>query len=373
MMIQRIQEETIKEKLFKGKTIVLIGPRQSGKTTLIKSMLNKFGEFLYLDGDDPEVRQILENANTQQLKRVIGNHKIVFIDEAQRINHIGITSKIINDQFTDVQLILSGSSALDLNTAISEPLTGRKWEYLLYAVSWEEFQNHFGYLKTIQQLNDRLIYGMYPDVINNIGNEKEVLKNLADNYLYKDILTLTNIKKPEILERLLQALAYQIGSEVSYNELAQLLNVNKETISNYLQLLEKAYVVFRLNPLSRNLRNEIKTNRKIYFYDNGIRNAIISSYNDIELRNDKGALWENFLISERIKYLHYHKIYNKYYFWRTKQQQEVDWVEEKDQLFYAFEFKWSNRKKVRFPKKFIEAYSAQTQVIDKENFTDFIT
>ena len=343
MNINRIISSDIKARCFKGKTIVLIGPRQTGKTTLIKSILDDFDDYLFLDGDDISTRQLLENINTQQLKRVIGKYKIVFIDEAQRINHIGLTGKIINDQFEQVQLILSGSSAFDLNNKISESLTGRKWEYTLFPISWEEFQENQGYVNSIQQLNDRLIYGMYPDVINNTGEETEVLKTLTNSYLYKDILTLSAIKKPEILEKLVLALAYQMGSEVSYNELARLLGINKETIGNYIELLEKAFVVFRLKSFSRNLRNEIKFNKKIYFYDNGIRNSIINNFNSIELRNDKGALWENFLISERIKCLHYHHIYANYYFWRTKQQQEIDWIEEQKGIISAYEFKWNNK------------------------------
>ena len=373
MIINRIISSDIKAKCFKGKTIVLIGPRQTGKTTLIKSILDDFDDYLFLDGDDISTRQLLENINTQQLKRVIGKYKIIFIDEAQRINHIGLTAKIINDQFEQVQLILSGSSAFDLNNKISESLTGRKWEYTLFPISWEEFQENQGYVNSLQQLNDRLVYGMYPDVICNAGDETEVLKTLTNSYLYKDILTLSTIKKPEILEKLVQALAYQMGSEVSYNELARLLGVNKETIGNYIELLEKAFVVFRLKSFSRNLRNEIKFNKKIYFYDNGIRNSIITNFNSIELRNDKGALWENFLISERIKYLHYHHIYANYYFWRTKQQQEIDWIEEKNGIISAYEFKWNKKSKSKIPKKFIEAYVAKTQIIDRENFIDFVT
>lgn len=372
MNINRVIEKNIKSRVFKGKTIVLIGPRQTGKTTLIQSVLNAHGEFLFFNGDDQSVRHLLENTDTLQLKRLIGKHNLVFIDEAQRIKNIGLTSKIIHDQFKNVQLILSGSSALDLSNAINEPLTGRTWEYQLFPISWEEFQNQTGYLDAHRQLNDRLIYGMYPEVINNVGEEQEVLKTLTNSYLYKDILALTNIKKPEVLERLLQALAYQMGAEVSYNELSRLLGVNKETISSYIQLLEKAFVVFRLNPLSRNLRNEIKTNRKIYFYDNGVRNSVISAFNDIELRSDKRALWENFLISERIKYLSYHNIYCNYYFWRTKQQQEVDWIEEKDLKIYAYEFKWNGKKKIKFPEKFVNGYQAQTQIIDRDNFMDFV-
>jgi len=373
MKFQRIILDSIKSKIHKGKAIVVTGPRQVGKTTLINNLLGNKEDFLFLNGDDNTTRQNLEMAGLQDLKRIIGNYKLVFVDEAQRINHIGVTSKIITDQLKEVQLFLSGSSSLDLNNTINEPLTGRKWEYNLYPISWNEFQNHYGYLDALAQLEHRMIYGMYPDVINNPGEEREVLQNLANSYLYKDILILGNIKKPDILEKLLQALAFQIGQEVSYNELAQLIGVNKETVSSYIQLLEKAFIIFKVNAFSRNLRNEIKFNKKIYFYDNGIRNAVISSFNDFGLRNDKGALWENFLISERIKHLSYNKMYGSYYFWRTKQQQEIDWVEERDGEISAFEFKWNDKKKSKIPKKFVEAYEAKTKIIDKNNFVEFIT
>ena len=370
--ISRLQFSAISSQMFRGKTIVLIGPRQTGKTTLINSILNKNSNYLFLDGDDISTRQLLENANTASIQRVIGKYSIVFIDEAQRINNIGMTSKIIHDQFKNVQLILIGSSAFELNNKVNEPLTGRKLEYHLYPISWSEYQTSKGFISTQQDLENRLIYGMYPDVINNMGREQLVLSNLVNSYLYKDILALGNIKKPEVLDRLLQALAYQVGSEVSYNELAQLLGVNKETISSYIQLLEQAYIIFRINPFSRNLRNEIKTNRKVYFYDNGVRNAVIAAYNDFDLRPDKGALWENFLISERIKHLHYNELYCNYFFWRTKQQQEVDWVEEKNLVIDAYEFKWKD-KKTKLPKSFINTYNANAFVIDKDNFVDFVS
>lgn len=372
MQFDRIITGRIKAKIHKGKAIVLTGPRQVGKTTLLNILLSKEKDFLFLNGDDTHTRQALEKAGLQDLKRIIAKNKIVFIDEAQRINNIGITSKLITDQLPNVQLFLSGSSVLDLNSTINEPLTGRKWEYNLYPISWHEFQNHYGYIDSLGQLNHRLIYGMYPDVIKHLGEEIEVLQNLANSYLYKDILMLGNIKKPDVLEKLVQVLAYQVGQEVSYNELAQLLGINKETVANYIQLLEKAFIVFRVKAFSRNLRNEIKFNQKIYFYDNGIRNAVISSFNSIDLRNDKGALWENFLIAERIKHLNYQKMYGSYYFWRTKQQQEIDWVEERDGKIFAYEFKWNNRKKAKIPKKFLETYQAEAEIIDRNNFVDFV-
>lgn len=373
MKVDRILKNVLEENFHLGKSIVLIGPRQVGKSTLIKDILKNYEDKLILEGDDFTIQQQLEIPNTEFLRRLIGNAKKVFIDEAQRIKNIGITAKIINDQFPEVQLIMTGSSALDLNNEINEPMTGRKWEYNLFPISWEEIQNTYSFLNAQQQLEQRIIYGMYPDVLNFPGKEKEVLRNLLNSYLYKDILALAGIKKPDILQKLAQALALQIGNEVSYNELSQLLGVNKETVSSYIDLLEKAYVVFRINPFSRNLRNEIKTNRKIYFYDTGIRNALISNFNPLDLRTDKGALWENFLISERIKFLHYHKIYTNFYFWRTAQQQEIDWIEEKDGKINAYEFKWNAKPKSKIPKKFIEAYDAQERIIDTQNYFEFIS
>jgi len=371
MQVERILKNAMIENFHAGKAIVLVGPRQVGKSTLINEIL-KQKDFLFLDGDDFSVQQQLSEPNTSYLKRLIGDKKIVFIDEAQRINNIGITSKIIIDQFKDVQLILSGSSAFEMNNELNEPLTGRKWEYNMYPISFEELEKTIGFSELGKQLEQRILYGMYPDVLNYIGKEKEVLENLINSYLYKDILMLSGIRKADALQKLTQALALQIGSEVSYNELSQLLGVNKETVSSYIDLLEKAYVLFRVNPFSRNIRNEIRTNRKVYFYDTGLRNAIISNFNPLELRLDKGALWENFLISERIKYLKYHKRYAKTYFWRTAQQQEIDWIEEVDGKITAYEFKWKSKRKVKFPQKFIDAYQADVKVIDTENYYEFI-
>jgi uncharacterized protein len=370
-MINRVLEANVIAKMGKGKAIIIVGPRQVGKTTLIEEIL-KNEVYFFLDGDDPTVRSLLKNANTEQLKSIIGNNKIVFIDEAQRIENIGITLKIITDKFKDVQLLVSGSSAFELKNEINEPLTGRKWEYQLFPISWKEFEDNVGFVKAAQQLEMRLVYGMYPDVINNIENAAEVLKELANSYLYKDILAVNNIRKPEILEKLLQALALQMGSEVSYNELSQLLGIDKNTVSNYIDILEKAFVIFRLKSFSRNLRNEIKTNQKIYFYDNGIRNMVIGNLNTLDLRQDKGALWENFLISERIKKNNYENKLTKSYFWRTVQQQEVDYVEEDANTITGYEIKWSEKGKVKIPKLFNELYKTETMVLTKENFRIFL-
>ncbi len=370
-MIIRNLTSKIEEKLGKGKIIVLIGPRQVGKTTLINALLKDI-PFLFLDGDDSVVSNTLANANTETLKNIIGNYKYVFIDEVQRIPDIGLKLKIIVDQIKDVQVIVSGSSAFDINHVTQEPLTGRKFEYHLYPISWNEFEANVGYIKAQQQLELRLLYGMYPDVINNFGNEYEILKNLVSSYLYKDVLSLAGIRKSDVLEKVLQALAFQVGSEVSYNEIAQLVGVDKNTVNNYIDLLEKAFVIFRLNSFSKNLRNEIKANRKIYFYDNGVRNMLIGNFNSLEFRQDKGALWENFLVSERIKQLSYTNSLAKPYFWRTTSQQEIDYIEINADTVSAFEFKWSPSKKSKLPKSFEEAYQPSFMVVNKDNFREFL-
>jgi predicted AAA+ superfamily ATPase len=370
-MLKRSLFSALLKRFNKGKAIVLLGPRQVGKTTLLRQCLQG-KEFLFLNGDDPEIRELLENAGTSKLKSIIGQFKWVFIDEAQRIQDIGLVAKIITDQFSDVQLLLSGSSALEINQSTQEPLTGRKFEYQLYPISWEEFENHVGFVEASGQLEERLIYGMYPDVINNRHDAREVLKQLTSSYLYKDVLSLTGIKKPDLLEKLLKALALQLGNEVSYNELANLLEIDKATVSKYIDLLEKAFIVFRLNSFSRNQRNEIKNNRKIYFFDNGVRNMILNYLNPIDFRTDKGALWENFLISERLKLQGYYQQYTSNYFWRTVQKQEIDFIEERDGKIYAYEFKWNSRGKNKIPASFLREYNANGQVIDLQNFREFV-
>ncbi len=370
-MYPRTLEKTIKESIGTGKAIIIVGARQVGKTTLIKKILA--GEdYLFLDADDPSIRQLLKNPNTEEIRTILGENKIVFVDEAQRIEGIGLTLKIITDQFKEVQLFVSGSSSFDLGNRLNEPLTGRKWEYEMFPISWEEFEQKEGFVKSEQQLENRLLFGFYPEVLNNKGKEKRTLKNLVSSYLYRDILAFSEIRKPEILDNLLLALALQVGSEVNYNELANTLEVNKITIQKYIDILEKGYIIFRLNSFSRNLRNEIKRNRKIYFYDNGIRNMIIGNFNSLKMRTDVGALWENFLVSERKKQNIYKETFARMYFWRTKQQQEIDFVEEKDGKIYGFEFKWKTKTRVKLPETFTKTYNAETKIIDRNNFREFI-
>ncbi len=370
-MYERILEKVITKRLNGGKAIVVVGARQVGKTTLIKKIL-KNKKYLFLDGDDPTIRNLLTTPNTEQLRTLIGRNTIVFLDEAQRIKDIGLTLKIITDQMKSVQLIVSGSSSFDLGDRLNEPLTGRKWEYELFPISWEEYEKKHGFLSAEQQLENRLLYGFYPDVLNNPGEEKQILKQLVNSYLYRDILAFSDIRKPQVIEDLLQALALQMGNEVNYNELAQTVGINKITIQKYIEALEKGYVIFRLRSYTKNVRNEIRRSRKIYFYDNGVRNMLIGNFNPLNLRQDKGSLWENFLVSERKKQNIYKDTFARMFFWRSRQQQEVDYVEEINYKITGFEFKWTAPKNARLPKTFTEAYKADAAIIDRNNFREFV-
>jgi len=373
-LIKRDLQSQLLEKWNSRKVLVVIGSRQVGKTTLVRSLCEKEGDYLFINGDDAEDRVVLENAGKTKLEQIIGTNKTVFIDEAQRIKDIGLILKIIYDQIKGVRLIASGSSAFDLANEVNEPLTGRKWEFIMFPLSWNELNQHFGYFQHVKNLEQYLIYGLYPEIVVNT-NKEEILIQLSGSYLYKDLLQYKSIRKSDVLDKLLLALALQVGSEVNYNELAQTVGADRATIEQYITLLEKVFVIFRLNPLARNVRNEINTSRKIYFYDNGIRNAIIRNFKPVTLRQDVGALWENYLISERIKFLSTNKINCRYYFWRTYQQQEIDWIEEKDGVFYAYEFKWNPKKtKKKFPVTFTANYKIEkTMVVTPENCHEFLS
>ena len=373
-MIHRILQNKITKNLTLKKAIVVLGARQVGKTTLLKQITHSLDEVLELNADEPEVRTLLTNANTRQLEKIIGNAKTIIIDEAQRIENIGLTLKIITDQFSQIQLFVSGSSSLDISNQINEPLTGRKLEYQLFPISFQEMVDYHGLWEEKKILETRLVYGNYPEIVMQKGNEITLLKNLSGSYLYKDILTFGNIKKPIVLDKLLRALALQIGSEISYHELSQTVGADKETVEKYIDLLEKAFIIFKLNALNRNVRNEIKKGKKVYFYDNGIRNAIIGNFQSFDLRVDKGALWENYCISERIKKLSYSGFYGNYYFWRTTQQQEIDFIEEIDGKFNAYEFKLNPKKKPFFSITFLNNYPiSETKIISPENIEEFLS
>ena len=372
-MVKRLLEEILASKLGKGKAIILMGPRQVGKTTLLRTLFHNSDDALWLNGDEPDVQAMFENMSSTRLRAIIGNKKVVIIDEAQRIADIGLRLKLITDQIPEVQLVATGSSSFDLANQVNEPLTGRKWEYKMYPLCFEEMVNHHGLLEEKRLIPHRLVYGYYPDVVMNIGEEKDILKQLSDSYLYKDILMWEQIKKPDKLLKLLQALAFQVGSQISFSELGQLCGLDSKTVEKYIVLLEQAFVIFRLSSFSRNLRNELKSSRKIYFFDNGIRNALIANFSQIESRNDIGALWENFLVSERIKRLGYHSIWANNWFWRTQQQKEIDYIEEQDGALHAYEFKWNPDAKYKSPKQFTEAYPDSTfSVIHRDNIEEFL-
>ena len=373
-MIKRLINSKILARLTDRKAIILLGPRQVGKSTLMEQLEGSFAQPVTVwNGDESDIRDLLRNPSSTKLKSLIGNAKTLIIDEAQRIDDIGLTLKLIVDQIKDVKVIATGSSAFELSNKTNEPLTGRKWEYHLYPISFEEMVNHHGLLAEKRMLQQRMVFGYYPEIVNNAGEEIPRLKQLVDSYLFKDILIWERILKPEKLEKLLQALAFQVGSEVSYNELGQLAGLDNQTVEKYIQLLEKAFIIFRLGALSRNLRNELKKSRKIYFYDNGLRNAVINNFNAVTLRDDVGALWENFLMSERRKVLAYKEIHCLNYFWRTHAQQEIDYLEERNGEINAYEFKWNAKAKVKFPKTFLESYHPKsTTLINSENYEAFL-
>ncbi|MDR1730087.1 MAG: ATP-binding protein [Prevotellaceae bacterium] len=372
-MIDRILENTVRDKLNSGKAIILMGARQVGKTTLVKGLFKGSDEMLWLNGDELDVQNLFENVSATRLKYIFGNKKYVVIDEAQRIKDIGLKLKLVTDELPEVQLIATGSSSFDLANKVNEPLTGRKWEYKMYPISFAEMVGHHGLLDEKRLLPHRLVYGYYPDVVNNPGNEKEILKQLSDSYLYKDILMWEQIKKPEKLLKLLQAIAFQTGNQVSYSELGQLCGLDSKTVEKYVVLLEQCYVIFRLGSFSRNLRNELKNSKKIYFYDNGIRNAIIADFSLIESRSDIGALWENYIISERQKKLEYDKMWRNSWFWRTIDQKEIDYIEEGDGQIHAFEFKWNPAAKYKIPRMFLENYPGTSfSIITPENMEMFL-
>lgn len=349
----------IRSRIGRGKVILLLGPRQSGKTTLVRMTAELSGlDTFWLSGDDSDTRVLLSNTTSTRLKALFGAKRLIIIDEAQRIADIGITLKLCADMLPETQVIATGSSAFELAGATSEPLTGRKYEYHLFPLSFGEMVAHHGVMEEKRLLEHRLIYGYYPEVVTSPGEERELLSLLAESYLYKDVFSLGLAKKPALLERIVQALALQIGSEVSYNELSQLVGADKETVERYIDLLEKCYVVFRLNSFSRNLRNELKKSRKIYFWDTGVRNAVIKNFNLVHLRQDIGGLWENFLVAERLKANHYAGRPANYWFWRTHAQQEIDYIEERDGILSAWEFKWRAVKPPRLPKSFLDAYPA---------------
>ncbi len=373
-LIKRKIYWSIDDSLFKGKVIIIYWPRQVGKTTLVKQFLEIYGTIDdYYNCDEPDIREYFTNKTSTELRSFIGDKKFIIIDEAQRVENIGITLKLLIDNYPDMQIMATGSSSFELANKINESLTGRKYEFWLYPFSLEELQQEYSWLEIKRLLEERMLFGSYPSVI--FDSQKEKIRNLrllTESYLFKDILSFGNVKKPDLLLKLLKAIALQIWNQVSYTELAGLVWIDKNTIERYIEILEQAFIIFRLGSFSRNLRNELKFSKKIFFYDLGIRNALINNFNEFDLRQDTGALWENFLIEERQKYIANNLLYRNVYFWRNTSQQEIDYIEEYDGKIHAYEFKWWD-KQVKAPKSFRETYPESSfEVLNRENYLEFV-
>lgn len=357
------------------RAVIVYGPRRVGKTTVIKQVMKSCKlKCMLVQGDDISVRQALGSQSIKTLRNFIGDSQLLIIDEAQLIDNIGLNIKLIVDNIQKVKVLATGSSSFKLSNQIGEPLVGRKWEYLLYPVAQLELSLTEGRLDTMENLPDRLIYGGYPEVVisKNVNKKSKLLMELVNSYLFKDILMLENLRMSDKLIDLLRLVSFQIGSEVSIRELSNSLNVDFKTVERYLDLLEKAFIVKRVSGFSRNLRKEVTKNCRFYFYDNGVRNAVINNFNEIPNRNDVGQLWENYLFMERLKVNAYKERYSNIYFWRTYDQKEVDLVEERGGKLYGYEFKWV-KKRGKSSKLWLETYeNAKYKVIDRENYLEFI-
>lgn len=373
-MIHRVLEPYLLNTLQEGKIVVLLGARRVGKTTLVKSLLQKLPESKYINCELLQNKEALETTNSELLYSFLGNYKYIVLDEAQSIKNIGQVLKIVHDTFPSIKVIATGSSAFYLHQQIGEPLTGRSRFFTMSPLSFQEIANHQDIITANAQLENMLRFGLYPEVYGKPETYAiEELENIASNYLYKDILQFEKLKKPDLLYNLLKALAFQIGSEVSFNELSNILGVHINTIKRYIELLEQNFVIFRLSALSRNPRNEIGSSQKIFFYDCGIRNAIIRNFNMLSIRNDVGQLWENFFVAERRKFIYNHRKYVNTYFWRNYQKKEIDYIEESNSKLQLFECKYSSKKAVRVPKDFEKNYSDfNFYVANSENYWKFL-
>lgn len=373
-MIHRILEDMITPLLGSQKAVIVMGARQVGKSTLLDTILGSREDVMWMNGDDTDVQQLFSQMTSTRFRAILGNKRILVVDEAQRISDIGLRLKLITDQIKNVQVIATGSSSFELANKLNEPLTGRKREFRMFPLTFSEMVAHVGLLDELRLLTHRMVYGYYPEVVSTPGGEREVLKELANSYLYRDILSFDGIGKPDKLTRLLQALAFQIGNQVSYNEIGHLVGLDSKTVERYIDILEKSYIIFRLGSFSRNLRNELKSSRKIYFWDLGIRNAVIGNMSQVESRTDVGALWENFCIAERIKQIAYKGSFAQSWFWRTQQQKEIDYLEEEDGQIKAFEFKWNEHKSgTKCPAAFSSAYpEASFKVVTPQHIDEFL-
>lgn len=377
MYIPQKQLKKLKKALKANKVVVIYGPRRCGKTTLLEHFLKECKKkYLFLSGEDIVSQEYLGSQSIEKLKSFVGNNKLLVIDEAQKIKDIGLNLKLIVDHLKGVFVIATGSSSFDLARNIGEPLTGRKTTLQMFPLAQLEIMATENLAQTKANLENRLIYGSYPEVvvIKDNAERAEYLKEIISSYLYKDILELDGIKHADKIVRLLQLLAFQIGQEVSHSELGTQLGISKNTVERYLDLLEKSFVIYRLSGFSRNLRKEITKNHRYFFYDVGIRNALINNFNPLKIRDDVGMLWENYIISERLKKQAYTGIAANNYFWRTYDKKEIDLVEDRGGKLFGYEVKWSAKKKTKTIKDWLETYSnAKYQVINKENYLNFIT
>jgi len=376
MYVPQYQLERLRKMIQPGKVIVIYGPRRVGKTTLIKQYMKQKKNVLFISGEDFFIQREFSSSSIDQLKSFIGDHTLLVIDEAQHIPEIGKNLKLVVDHLPDVEVIATGSSTFDLAQQVGEPLTGRKYTLKLFPLSQIELNQIEKPQKRAALLDSRLIYGSYPEVIllNQIDAKKDYLQELVSSYLFKDILSFDGVKKSKKLVDLLILLALQVGKEVSHSELASRLSINKATIERYLDLLEKVFVLINIRGFSRNLRKEVTRTSKYYFYDLGVRNALINNFNALTQRDDIGALWENYLVIERLKKQEYHRIGSHNYFWRTYDQKEIDWVEEREGKLFGYEMKWNASSKVKAPKLWFEAYpGASFECIHSGNFLKFIS
>ncbi len=375
-LIERIIEGQILKNLTANKVILLLGPRRVGKTILIKQVIERLKEpYLLMNGEDFATVELLSRRSVQHYQKILGEAKVLIIDEAQKIPEVGNVLKLMVDEIAGLKVLVTGSSAFDIDKVTGEPLTGRKKTFYIYPIS----ENEYDQIETLQtkqdQIRARLVYGNYPELIHlrDKKDKSDYLKEIVNSYLLKDILAYDNIRNSDKLLKLLRLIAFQVGSEVSLQELGRQLGMSKNTVEKYLDLLTKVFVLHRLTGFSRNLRKEVTKSHKWYFYDNGLRNLIMANLNPIELRNDIGELWENYVISERIKYQQYHRVIANNYFWRTYDQQEIDWVEEREGKLYGYEFKWNPKKKSKAPKAWLSTYDeAEYEVINLDNYLEWI-
>lgn len=373
-MIQRRIKENILKSMVPNKVNIILGPRRVGKTVLLKEIIKESANYLSFNGEDFSVQDLLKNRAINNYRSILMSKEILFIDEAQTIPEIGKILKLIVDNIEGIKIVITGSSASNISSGVGEPLTGRSKTHILLPFSEKEILPYEDILYRKENLNNRLIYGNYPDVylLKNYEEKAQYLNELVKSYLLKDILAFENIKNSSKLFNLLRLIAFQIGKEVSIQEIAQQLQISRATVDKYLDLLEKVYVIFKLDGFSKNLRKEVVKNSKYYFFDNGIRNAIIANFNSIDLRDDVGALWENYIISERIKHNYYDNIIANYFFWRTYDHQEIDFLEEKGGNLFAYEMKWKSDKS-KVPGAFSKAYpKAKYQIINNNNYLDFL-